>query len=193
MICGRELFIWTLNMLCDTLAFNYLLTPWRYPYRFDERISQLSRGQGFLLRKKLLSFLGKNSDQPWEGFSNDLWVSIEPLVICLNKMSFLLIWMSPVIELIFGVECKDGKREVMRNTSFSPLGRLENESFLCHVALVSFYFHRRWMTSWSSCDQMYIFWFVILKVTVTPSYMKGINCLWCLSLLSWYNAFMVIL
>lgn len=47
----------------------------------------------FPFKKRMFPFLGEKKSliQLWEGFSNDLWVSIDPLVICLDKMSFLLI------------------------------------------------------------------------------------------------------
>lgn len=42
--------------------------------------------------------------------------------------------MSPVIELIFGVEWKDGKREVMRSVSLFPV-KAQEGGFLYHRVL----------------------------------------------------------
>lgn len=62
-----------------------------------------------------------------------------------------------LIELIFGMECKDGEGEVMRNGSLLPPGRLENGLiFVC----ATWSFCNSIFTK-AECDQVYIFWFAI--------------------------------
>lgn len=62
-----------------------------------------------------------------------------------------------LIELIFGMECKDGEGEVMRNVSLLPPGRLgHGPIFVC--ATWSF---RNSVFTEGECDQVYIFWFEI--------------------------------
>lgn len=59
-----------------------------------------------------------------------------------------------LIELIFGMECKDGEGEVMRNVSPLPPEGLRIGLFLCvpHGPCNSIF-------TKGECDQVYIFWF----------------------------------
>lgn len=65
---------------------------------------------------------------------------VDSFVICLGRMSFLLIECLPWLYLIFGVGSKDGRmRNDEKNTFFSLPGKAWDKGLLCHMGLPSFH------------------------------------------------------